>query len=168
MESAFEKYKGIHPGLLLERELKKRSLKKGPFALSIGEYPQVLNEITKGKRGISAALSVKLDKTLGLESGTMFVLQAYYQVKKEEEKASKSIHPNLSIIREILFWDTDFNKIDWIRDYNAIIRRVFERGEDAEKTEILNFYGTEKVESVIGRDSLSANQLVLMPHLRPY
>ena len=28
------KYKGIHPGIILERELEKRSLKKRPFALT--------------------------------------------------------------------------------------------------------------------------------------
>lgn len=59
MEIILEKYKGIHPGLVLERELKKRNLKKGPFALSLDEYPQTLNGITKGQRGLTPALSLR-------------------------------------------------------------------------------------------------------------
>ena len=27
-----------------------KNLKKGPFAISVGEYPQILGDITKGKR----------------------------------------------------------------------------------------------------------------------
>ena len=38
------KYKGIHPGIVLEREFKKRSLKQRPFAIAINEHPQTLNE----------------------------------------------------------------------------------------------------------------------------
>lgn len=86
MEAMIEKYKGIHPGMVLERELKKRNLKKAPFALSLPEYPQTLNEITKGKRGLTPALALKIDTALGFEVGTMFILQAYYEIKKEKEK----------------------------------------------------------------------------------
>ena len=50
MEQRLDRYYAIHPGRVLERELKKRHLKKGPFAISIGEYPQVINEITKARR----------------------------------------------------------------------------------------------------------------------
>ena len=34
MNLTWLKYKGIHPGIILERELQKRSLKKRPFALA--------------------------------------------------------------------------------------------------------------------------------------
>jgi hypothetical protein len=36
MKTYIEKYKGIHPGIILERELKKRALHQRTFALSIG------------------------------------------------------------------------------------------------------------------------------------
>ena len=45
MLSISEKYKGIHPGVVLDRELKKRAIKQRPFALSIGEHPQIFNAI---------------------------------------------------------------------------------------------------------------------------
>jgi plasmid maintenance system antidote protein VapI len=52
--------KGVHPGAVLIRELKKMGLESKQFALSIGEHPQTINAISKGRRGINPALSVKL------------------------------------------------------------------------------------------------------------
>ena len=132
MELAIEMYKGIHPGIILERELKKRNLKKRPFALSLQEYPQTLNNITKGRRGLTAALSLKIDRALGLEEGTMLILQA-------------------SILRKVLFWDTDINKIDWHKQFKSIIQRVYERGNEDEKKEILRFYGKDKIKAITGK-----------------
>ena len=166
MEPAIEKYKGIHPGMVLERELKKRKLKKGPFALSLQEYPQTLNDITKGRRGFTPALSLKVDKALGLEEGTMLLLQTYYEIKKEKQKSNSGEHPDLSILRKALFWDTDINKIDWQQQYKAVIERVFERGNNDEKKEIINFYGKEKVKAVIGNSQLKNNRMPVMPHLK--
>ncbi|MFC5283496.1 transcriptional regulator [Pedobacter alpinus] len=149
MQISIDKYKGIHPGLVLERELKKRKLKKAPFALSLKEYPQTLNEITKGRRGITPALSLKIDRALELEEGTMLVLQAYYEIEKEKLKLENEARPNLSLLRSALFWDTDIEKINWSKQFRAVIKRVFERGNEDEKNEMIRFYGIEKVEEVI-------------------
>lgn len=152
MENFISRFKGIHPGLILERELKKRGLKKGPFALSLNEYPQTLNDITKGKRGITTALSIKIDHCLGLEEGTMLILQSYYEIKKEKDKAVVN-KPNLSILRKILFWDTDFDKINWQNQYQSVIQRVLERGNSEEKNELIRFYGKDKVDKVANNNA---------------
>jgi addiction module HigA family antidote len=154
MERLIEKYKGIHPGVILERELKKKNIKQAPFALSLQVYPQTLNAITKGKRGITPELSLKIDRALGLEEGTMHILQAYYEIQKIKFKNSQ--RPDLSILRKALFWDTDIDKIDWEQQYKSVIKRVFERGNLQEKEEIIKFYGKEKVKKIIG----SANATV--------
>ncbi len=164
METVIEKYKGIHPGMFLERELKKRNLKKGPFALSLQEYPQTLNDITKGKRGIPTALSLKIDRALGLEEGTMHILQAYFEI--QNEKIKQQDHPDLSVIRKILFWDTDINKIDWLNQYKSVIERVFERGNDEEKKEILRFYGKDKIKEVTGSTKIKGNSLQVMRNIK--
>jgi plasmid maintenance system antidote protein VapI len=166
MKLSIDKYKGIHPGIILERELKKRNLKKGPFALSLQEYSQTLSSITKGKRGLTPALSLKIDKALGLDEGTMFVLQAYYELKKEKQKTNSAERPNLSILRKILFWDTDINNIDWQKQYKAVIQRVFERGNDVEKKEILRFYGKDKIKAVTGSSGIVHNRLPVMSHIQ--
>lgn len=43
--------------------------------------------------------------------------------------------------RRILFWDTDFDKIDWGKNRNFVIARVIERGNREEQEEIARFYG---------------------------
>ncbi|WP_184544221.1 helix-turn-helix transcriptional regulator [Mucilaginibacter sp. FT3.2] len=165
MDLLIEKYKGIHPGIILERELKKRSLKKGPFAIQLHEYPQTLNEITKGRRRLTPALALKIDQQLQLTEGTMLVLQAYHDIKKEKGKINTEHQPDLSIIRKIIFWDTDFTKIDWQRQYKAVIQRVFERGNEAEKAEIIRYYGKEKIEIITGKTKITNDLPPVLPNL---
>lgn len=72
--------------------------------MSLEEHPQTFNAITKDKRGISAALVLKIERKLGLDEGTLVILQAYYKIKKIKESQST---PNLNILNKALFWDTD-------------------------------------------------------------
>lgn len=139
--------KGIHPGLILERELKKRDLRKGRFALSVNEFPQTIGAIIKGKRRMNAALSLKIEQVLGFEEGFFMVLQAYYDIK--EEKLSHRSTPDLTKLRKVLFWDTDMGKIDWQSYRKSVIKRVFERGNEEEKAEITHFYGETVIHEVL-------------------
>ncbi len=166
METLIEQYKGIHPGLILERELRKRNLKKGPFALALKEYPQVLGAITKGRRGMTPDLSLRIDQYLGLEEGTMLVLQAYYEIKHQKQKMIATLHPDLNILRKILFWDTDIQKIDWQKQYKAVIERIFERGNDEEKKEAFRFYGEDKVRTVTSAAGISNNRIDLRHNIK--
>ncbi|TDN78296.1 plasmid maintenance system antidote protein VapI [Salegentibacter sp. 24] len=142
------KYKGIHPGIVLKRELKKRSLKQRPFAMDIGEYPQTLNAITNGKRNLNRPLALKIEKKLGLEEGALAILQTYYDIAREKENL-QSKTPNLSLLKESLFWDTNINQIDWQKQRKAVINRIFERGSETEKNEIIRFYGKPIVDNVL-------------------
>jgi len=148
----FLDYKGIHPGIVLKRELERRSLKQRPFALSINEHPQTLNAITKGKRNLNTSLALKIEEELNLEEGSLAILQTYYDIRKEKEKQVQKT-PDLSKLRKALFWDTDFNKINWQEKDKAVIKRVFERGNEMEKEEITRFYGKDKVEAALSQDT---------------
>ena len=145
MNIYLEKYKGIHPGIILERELKKRALQQRPFALSIGEHPQTLNAITKGKRKLNTALALKIEEKLELEEGTLALLQTYFDIAEEKRKSHHS--PNLRLLRKSLFWDTNMVTINWDKQFKAVIQRIFERGNEDEKKEIERFYGLEKIET---------------------
>ena len=148
MNMYIKKYKGIHPGFILEREFKKRMIRQRPFAISINEHPQTLNAITKGKRSLNTAMALKIEHKLDMEEGTLALLQTYYDIDKEK----KSQHlgtPNLSILRKSLFWDTEISKIDWNKQYKAVVKRVFERGNEEEKNEIRRFYGSKKVDNAL-------------------
>ena len=145
MSSELEKYRGIHPGLILERELAKRKILKNRFAKLVEAYPQTLNAIYKGKRNIPISLAFKIDDALSLPEGTMHELQAAYEKEDYIKKHRREMPEQLSSIRTILFWDTDINKIDWKKNAPAIINRVFERGNGDEKKVILDLYGEELV-----------------------
>lgn len=142
--------KGVHPGAVLNRELKKRGLEKKQFALSLGEYPQTISAVSSGKRGISSALSIKLGKALGVDESYFMLLQAYYEIEREKKKElSQQNTPDLSIIRKSIFWDTDIQTIDWQKNKKAIIRRVFERGNENEIHEIISFYDKKIVSEAL-------------------
>ena len=150
MNTLIEKYKGIHPGIILERLLSQKAISQRPFALSIGEYPQTINAITKGKRKINIALALKIEEKLNLEEGSLALLQTYFDIKEEKNKI-KQITPDLSLLRKSLFWDTDISKIDWKKQSTAVIIRVFERGNDIEKEEINRFYKCAVVKAVLSQ-----------------
>ena len=95
----------------------------------------------------------------------MLVLQAYYELKKEKEKIRMEDHPNLAVIRKIIFWDTDINRIEWQKQYKAVIKRVFERGNTEEKEEILRYYGKEKIKEVTGKATAADNFLPIISNL---
>ena len=76
------------------------------------------------------------------------ILQVYYDIEQEKKKQNNA-HPNLSIIRPILFWDTKMEKLDWQKQRRAIIKRIFERGTAIEKKEITLFYGNEAISKVL-------------------
>ena len=142
--------KGIHPGLILERELKKRKLAKGKFALSINEFPQTLVSVIKGNRRMNSALSLKIEKALGFEEGYFMVLQVFYDIELIKRNQAVGYHPDLSKIRTVVFWDTDIKLIDWNKNRRAIIHRIFERGNKQEINTIIAFYGRDAVLSILG------------------
>jgi addiction module HigA family antidote len=138
--------KGVHPGKIVERELKKRNINKRQFALLVGEHPQTLGAIIKGIRKMNVDLSLKIEKELDMEEGFLMTLQVFYDIK--QVKMDSTYKPDLSKLRKVTFWDTTFDKIDWKQNMVAVIKRVFSRGTEAEQEEIIRFYGKEVVEKI--------------------
>ncbi len=157
MEKQLERYKGIHPGLILEHELKKRHIAKAQFANTIHQKRQAINEITKGRRTLPEELTFKIDEALGYEHGTMLLMQTFYVIeshRKVEHQARGGFQ--LGRLRKGLFWDTDVSQLDWERNAVAIIRRVFERGNLEEKRYLLTRYGTTRIAEAM---RISADEL---------
>jgi antitoxin HigA-1 len=148
MKTELSIIKGIHPGFILERELKQRHLTKGPFAISLNEYPQTLVSITKGKRRMNTNLALKIEKALGIEEGYFMTLQVFYDIKELKKQQFKLL-PDFSNLRRVLFWDTKMENIDWEKQKKAVIKRIFERGNEIEKNEIIRFYGQDQVNNIL-------------------
>ena len=60
--------KGIHPGIIIERDLRRLNLSQKDLARKIGEYPSRITEIIKGRRKLNVPLSLKLEQEMGYGS----------------------------------------------------------------------------------------------------
>ena len=58
-------YTPVNPGEVIKDELDEIGLTQSALAKHIGVLPKTINEICRGKRGISAEMAMKLSKALG-------------------------------------------------------------------------------------------------------
>ena len=168
MNRMIEILKGLHPGLFLQRELGNRKLKSGQFAESIGEHPQTLSAIIRGRRSMNTPLSLRIEQALGLEEGFLMTLQIYYDIAEEKRKLSANHRPDLTKFRSTIFWDTTIENIDFTAHSRYVINRVFERGNEEEILEIIRFYGIETIKNEIRLDSKSPFERKIRENLEKY
>lgn len=141
MRYSIENIKGMHPGALIKHELNKKKISQRKFAATIDEHWQILNAVINEKRGISLTTALKIEKALGYQEGFLMILQVYYDISKQKQKELRNRLKGTPAIRRILFWDTDFDSIDWAASKESVILRVLERGSEDEIKEIARFYG---------------------------
>ena len=98
---------------------------------------------------MNTPLAIRIEEALKMEEGYFMTLQIFYEIREERQKQDKNYHPDFSKLRSVLFWDTKMEKIDWRQQRVAVINRVFERGNSAEKDEVLRFYGGATVEQAL-------------------
>ena len=76
----------FHPGeMLLEEFLEPKGVTQAAFAEKIGWTKTRLNELVKGKRGITAAAALDLADALGTSPKLWMNLQATFDLDKESE-----------------------------------------------------------------------------------
>lgn len=138
--------KGVHPGRVIERELRKQKITQKGLADRIEEHSQTLNAVIKGHRSLTVEMAVKIEDVFGYEEGMLLTLQAYYDIAQYKIKKAQESVRGVPNIRRILFWDTDFDKIDWGRYKRSVISRVLERGSKEEIAEIARFYNLTEEE----------------------
>lgn len=141
MRYSIENVKGMHPGALIKHELNRKKISQRKFAASIDEHWQILNAVINEKRGISLGTALKVEKELGYDEGFLMILQVYYDIEKQKQKQIRSTLKGVPAIRRIIFWDTDFDSIDWAASKESVISRVLERGTEEEIAEIARYYG---------------------------
>jgi nicotinamide mononucleotide adenylyltransferase len=49
------------------------------------------------------------------------------------------------ILAKRIFWDTNFEKLEYDKNYKSIIARVFDRGDIEDIRQVRRYYGDEKV-----------------------
>ncbi len=83
----------VHPGLVLEDELKEIGVSQSALALHIGVLPKTINEICRGKRGISAEMAMKLSQALGASPYFWLNLQTNWELSRIPMEKNKKIRP---------------------------------------------------------------------------
>ena len=76
----------LHPGDVLQDELEARDIKKSHFAVQLGMKPGHFSELLHGKRHISAATAIKLEKLLDISAEYWMRVQVYYDLFVERTK----------------------------------------------------------------------------------
>ncbi len=135
-----KRIKGIHPGAILKRELKKRKIRSIDLANEIDEHPQTINAITKERRGINAKLSFKLGDYFSISNEYFMILQATYEVETYRKSEIKKINPLIGKFRKSIFWDTKIELIDFEKNKRFIIQRILERGNKKEIKNLIKIY----------------------------
>ena len=83
----------IHPGEVLKDELEEVVFTQSALAKHIGVLPKTINEICRGKRGISAEMAMKLSKALGGSPQFWLNLQNNWELSQLNETSFQSIKP---------------------------------------------------------------------------
>ena len=76
----------LHPGDILLDELEARNIKKTVFADQLGMKAGHFSELLHGKRHVSAATALKLEKLLGISAEYWMRVQVYYELFMERHK----------------------------------------------------------------------------------
>ncbi len=86
--------RAIHPGEILQEELRERGINKNAFALMIGVPTAQLNEFLAGKRNLNEEWAMMLEKHLGIPCKTWVQLHNGYMqdcMALEERKSKKRL-----------------------------------------------------------------------------
>ena len=81
----------VHPGEVLKDELEEIGLSQSALAEHIEVLPKTINEICRGKRGISAEMAIKLSKALGASPQFWLNLQNNWELCQLDLASYKNI-----------------------------------------------------------------------------
>jgi addiction module HigA family antidote len=81
----------VHPGKVLHDELQELGVSQSSLAGHIGVLPKTINEICRGKRGISADMAMKLSRALGASPQFWLNLQNNWALSQLDQDSYKDI-----------------------------------------------------------------------------
>jgi antitoxin HigA-1 len=81
----------IHPGEMLQDELEARSLSQRELAAQLEVSPAFINALIHGKKSVSVALAVKMEKALEVNAAFWLNAQRNYNRTLAYQKAKKEL-----------------------------------------------------------------------------
>lgn len=140
MNSRIDIIKGVHPSKYIERELKKQNISLDTLAKETGIPDQKIDAIIAETYNPTAEEFLRIESVLKLKNGFLAILQQYYDIRQAEDQRLDNLYPTPPRIRKSLFWDADFDKMNWGKYKEAVVKRVLERGSEEEIEEIKRYY----------------------------
>lgn len=92
-------FEPTHPGELLKDELEALNLTQAKLSEAIGVSPSLLNEIIRGKRGVSTEMALLLEAAINIPADLLLNLQNAYNM--QTAKSDKTFMQRLAAIRNI-------------------------------------------------------------------
>ena len=83
-------YKGISPAKIIVRELEKRKMTQRDFSHQVGIHFQTLNNIINGRRKLTLDQALKIENKLGLEEGSLMILQLYNDIEARKTSSANA------------------------------------------------------------------------------
>lgn len=81
----------IHPGAVLEDEIEERGMRQSDLARHIRVLPKTINEICRGKRGISSEMAWKLSRAFGTSPQFWINLQTNWELSRVDENEFREV-----------------------------------------------------------------------------
>lgn len=81
----------IHPGEVLQMMLEEAGISQSALARTLKEKHSKINEICRGKRGVSAEMAVKLGRAFGQSPDLWMSLQNEWELSQVDESKFRSI-----------------------------------------------------------------------------
>ena len=78
--------RAIHPGVNLAQELETRGMTQAELSRQMGRPSQVINEIVRCKKSVSAETALGLERVLGTPARTWMNLQSNYLLVKARQR----------------------------------------------------------------------------------
>ena len=142
-------YRAVHPGEILRDELDARGLAQVDLAARMGRPVQVVNEIVREKKGISAQTARDLELVLGTPAHVWMNLQSSYeltQARLQDEQRIVDETPELDELLNQRLLVRELVKRGWIEKRETL---------GAQAYDVLAFFGIRSFQSV-GRTQTAA------------
>jgi addiction module HigA family antidote len=81
----------VHPGAVLQDEIDELGITQVALAEHINVLPKTINEICRGKRGISAEMAMKLSQALGASPQFWLNLQINWELSQVDTSVVENI-----------------------------------------------------------------------------
>lgn len=159
MYEQYLEYHHIPCGAVIDRIRTKEHLTQRELAERSGIYYQRINDFIAGRRRISPEQSLQLEKAFGIEQQCFFYqIQTNHEIFSAIKRLLEKALPDVSKYRKALFWDTDFENLDWQHNSSWIIQRVFDYGNEEEIKETIRYYGKTRVVEELSKSHCAWNE----------